>query len=173
MKNIKIKRCLQVSLFVFSVFFSFSLSAQTTFKITVFRQYPNKKCTSGYLAVNDKIICHTLERPWADNKKNISSIPAGEYSAILRYDHKDHWRIELLDVPGPDGKKRDNVQIHIGNTLDDTIGCILVGMKLEADLCSIKGGTSADAYAALKEAFYESKNPTSTPNKTITVKISE
>jgi hypothetical protein len=134
------------------------------FKLTVFRQYPGKKCTSGYLQVNDKITCYTLERPWADNQQNISSIPAGTYSAFLRYDHADHWRIELKDVPG-----RTNVQIHIGNQPDETKGCILVGKKLGSDLCSVEN--SADAYNEIKIAFYGNKSPNSTPSKSITVQI--
>ncbi|WP_299582659.1 DUF5675 family protein [Mucilaginibacter sp.] len=136
------------------------------FKVTVFRQYPNNKCTSGYLAVNGNIICYTLEKPWIDNINNISSIPEGTYGGILRYDHSDHWRIELVGVPN-----RPNIQIHIGNVLDDTKGCILVGTALGPDLCSIKGGTSAPAYAKLKNAFYGTDNPTSTPDKNISVEI--
>ena len=136
------------------------------FKISIFRQYPAAQCTSGYLAVNDSIICHTLERPWQDNTPNISSIPAGTYPAILRYDHNDHWRIELQGT-----EPRTNVQIHIGNSPDQTKGCILVGQKLSPDLCKIVAGTSAPAYAMLKKAFYGTNNPTSTPNKTISVEI--
>jgi len=136
------------------------------FKITIYREYPGNRCTSGYLAVNGRIIVYTLERPWKDNQKNISSIPAGSYSGILRYDHRDHWRIELRNVPG-----RTNVQIHVGNEPDETKGCILVGTKLSSDLCSIVGGSSTPAYSALKRAFYGSDNPSATPNKSIVVEI--
>src|SRR5262245_61624748 len=62
------------------------------FKLTVYRQYPGKKCTSGYLEVDGTIVSYTLERPWADNQQNISSIPSGTYHAHLRYDHSDNWR---------------------------------------------------------------------------------
>jgi hypothetical protein len=139
---------------------------QDDFKITIYREYPAAGCTSGYLAVNDSIICYSLERPWKDNQQNISSIPTGVYSAILRYDHNDHWRIELLNVPN-----RTNIQIHIGNTIDDISGCILVGDRLGNDLCSIVAGTSTTAYAKLKNAFYGTDNPTSTPDKNISVEI--
>ncbi len=135
------------------------------FAISIFRQYPDKKCTSGYLAVNGTIICYSLEKPWKENLNNISSIPAGKYNAILRYDHTDHWRIELKNVPG-----RTNVQIHIGNEVSDSKGCILVGNKLGANLCSIQ--ESAKAYKKLKTAFYGTDNPAATPNKNITVEIS-
>ncbi|HTB53220.1 MAG TPA: DUF5675 family protein [Ferruginibacter sp.] len=137
------------------------------FKVTIFRQYPSGGCTSGYLAVNGKIICYTLELPWKDNQEDISSIPTGTYNAILRYDHSDHWRIELLDVPN----SRTHIQIHVGNKLDNTKGCILVGDKLNANLCSIVAGTSLPAYQKLMTAFYGTITPDSTPDKTIIVEI--
>lgn len=147
-----------------TMFLACGLAKAEDFKLSVFRQFPGKKCTSGYLAVNGNIICYTLERPWADNQQNISSIPAGTYTAFLRYDHADHWRLELRNVPG-----RTNVQIHIGNQPDQTKGCILVGKKLGPDLCSLEN--SADALKAIKTAFYGTDSPNSTPNKNISVEI--
>lgn len=142
------------------------LTASDAFSVTIYREYPSQKCTSGYLAVNDNIIAYTLERPWADNQQNLSSIPAGTYPGTLRYDHNDHWRIELQNVPG-----RQNIQIHIGNQPDQSKGCILVGLKLGPDLCSIVGGTSAPAYTALMTAFYGTDSPVSTPDKSISVSV--
>jgi len=137
---------------------------KTAFTVKIMRQYPGAKCTSGYLAVNGKVICYTLERPWLDNMQNISAIPPGRYPAFIRYDHADQWRIELQDVPG-----RTNVQIHVGNEVDESKGCILVGLDLGTDLCSL--GRSKDAYAKLKEAFYGSATPTSSPDLNIAVEI--
>ncbi len=138
------------------------------FRLTIYRQYPGRRCTSGYLAINGKLIVYTLERPWNDNQQNISSIPAGTYPAVLRYDHPDEWRIELQDI-----EARNNVQIHIGNEPDESKGCILVGSSLTSDLCSIASGTSTPAYLALKRAFYGSDHPTATPEKRITVVVTD
>lgn len=143
-----------------------STSIASDFILTIHRQYSDANCTSGYLAVNGTIQAYTLERPWAGNQPAISSIPTGSYPGILRYDHTDQWRIELTGVPG-----RDHVEIHTGNTPDDTEGCILVGKELGDDLCSIKSGTSKPAYQDLKNAFYGTPNPVSTPDKTITVNV--
>jgi hypothetical protein len=138
------------------------IAQPSDFRLTVARMHRESKCTSGYLAVNGKIIAYTLELPWKGNAPLISSIPDGSYSAILRYDHPDKWRIELGGVPG-----RGNVQIHTGNAPDDSEGCILVGLNLGADLCSVL--ESKKAYKALRIAFYGSPNPLATPNKKITV----
>lgn len=134
------------------------------FKITIARKDRSAACTSGYLAVNGEIIAYTLEKPWLGNKPLISSIPDGVYGGTLRYDHADKWRIELTGVPG-----RGNVQIHTGNTPDDTEGCILIGLRLGADYCSVQD--SKKAYEALRIKFYGSANPTSTPNRSIQVTV--
>ncbi|MBY5482086.1 hypothetical protein HFO84_32900 [Rhizobium leguminosarum] len=137
---------------------------QSDFKLTIARKYSDSNCTSGYLAVNDKIIAYTLEKPWQGNAPLISSIPDGAYGGILRYDHADKWRIELTGVPG-----RTHVQIHTGNTPDDSEGCILVGLKLGGDMCSVLDSKSA--YAALRTAFYGTPDPVATPDKNIIVSV--
>lgn len=81
------------------------------------------------------VVPHTLEEPWRDENGDglgdtgRSCIPAGEYPVFLRKSRlhggtgKRTYDVpELRDVPG-----RSHVQIHIGNTLADTEGCILVG----------------------------------------------
>lgn len=136
----------------------------STFSVIIARKYKGSNCTSGYLAVDGAVIAYALELPWKNNAPLISAIPDGIYSGILRYDHPDLWRIELTGVPG-----RDHVEIHTGNTPDDSEGCILVGLKLGADLCSVID--SKKAYDALRTAFYGSPNPAATPNKTIKVTV--
>lgn len=136
--------------------------AQENFALTVERKSATSKCTMGYLIANGKVICYTLELPWKDNSNNISCIPAGTYNGILRYDKTDGWRIQLENVPN-----RTGVQIHMGNYTTQIEGCILVGTTAKVDNCTVLN--SATAYAKLKEAFYGTTTPNSTPNKTITV----
>ncbi|TWB07182.1 DUF5675 family protein [Bradyrhizobium stylosanthis] len=140
------------------------LAQQKDFELTIARKYRSGVCTSGYLAVDGNIVAYTLELPWQGNVPLISSIPDGTYDGILRYDHEDMWRIELTGVPG-----RTNVQIHAGNTPANSEGCILVGLTLGADLCTVMD--SKKAYSALRTAFYGSATPVSTPNKRITVLV--
>jgi len=157
-----IRRDFIVGIVFVGLYSTVAIATPSDFRLTIARKHRSGTCTSGYLAVNGEIIAYTLELPWRGNAPLISSIPDGSYGAILRYDHADNWRIELSGVPG-----RGNVQIHTGNTPDDTEGCILVGLRLGADLCSVLD--SRRAYDALRTAFYGSANPTSTPNKSITV----
>ncbi|MES0881782.1 DUF5675 family protein [Roseibium sp. SCP14] len=140
------------------------VNATDDFRIKIERKHSNEECTSGYLAVNGEVIAYTLELPWQNNEPLISSIPPGTYSAHLRYDKSDKWRLQLDNVPG-----RDGIQLHIGNYTGEIEGCILVGNGISDDLCTLNG--SADAYAKLKNAFYGTPDPNSTPNKNISIEI--
>lgn len=71
---------------------------------------------------DSKAICCTLELPWKNNQHGISCIPKGSYS-VSRYNSPTKGQVFLLaDVPG-----RDMIEIHAGNTVNDILGCILVG----------------------------------------------
>lgn len=128
-----------------------------------------RPCTSGLLSifVNNRYkgLVKTVEPPWRNNEPFISSIPLGTYSAVVRYDRLDQWRLQLTNVPG-----RDAVQLHIGNYPSQTQGCILVGMTNPiGNQCVLED--SNRAYQELRQAFYGSANPTATPNLTVTLRI--
>lgn len=67
-------------------------------------------------------LCHTLEPAICDNSygKGISS---GDYHLAMTYSPKFKRELPLISVPG-----RDGIRIHVGNTADDTQGCILCGL---------------------------------------------
>jgi hypothetical protein len=69
-------------------------------------------------------LCVTLENPWKGNTPYISCIPTGIYKCkpYTSDKHRDVYEIE--EVPA-----RSVILFHIGNTEDDTQGCILPGMK--------------------------------------------
>lgn len=70
--------------------------------------------------------CFTVERPWLDNKPRESCIPEGSYGIQLgRYNRGGYPAYEVLDVP-----ERTLIKIHVGNTIDDVIGCIAPGKSL-------------------------------------------
>ncbi len=102
-------------------------------KLILQRMYMGEDCTLGTLSLADVIVCYVLELPWKSNERNISCIPAGEYT-IMTGDKKglDHkWIFHNVT-------KRAGIQIHAGNTVKDTTGCILPGVAV-ADFNGEKG----------------------------------
>ncbi len=64
----------------------------------------------------------TLELPWKDNAKRVSSIPQGVYVCKRVQSPKFGNTFEVTGVEG-----RDRILFHGGNTTADSLGCILVG----------------------------------------------
>jgi len=84
------------------------------------RQY-KEFCTLGTMYLRGEELCKTLERPWKDNKQGISCIPEGSYKCVKDDTGKfKYWKV--LDVPN-----RTLIEIHNGNLVKNTEGCILVG----------------------------------------------
>jgi hypothetical protein len=117
-------------------------------KLGILRMHSGADCTSGELRLEDTVVGYTLERPWNGNIPLISSIPAGRYKGFVRTRTADRWRIELVDVP-----HRKDIQMHVGNGIVDSVGCILVGSNLNAALCSLTN--SKVAFDKFKIAFAE------------------
>lgn len=97
------------------------------------RMAETDEVTFGRLeTVDHEQLCVTLEEPWRDanqdglGDRNVSRIPAGSFKGFLRESPSRGYLVpELRDVPG-----RSNIQIHKGNTTDDTLGCIIVGTSI-------------------------------------------
>jgi len=71
---------------------------------------------------------YTLERPWMDNKNDISCIPEGDYEAILHYwDRKDKNKENIWVLWLQNTGSRKGIFVHGGSTTEDTKGCILIG----------------------------------------------
>lgn len=84
--------------------------------------------TKGTLYKDGVEFCKTLERPWLQNRSEISCIPDGVYKCSPWSSAKfpDTWIIR--DVP-----LRSSVLFHAGNTVQDTHGCVLVGDSFDGD----------------------------------------
>ena len=74
-------------------------------------------------------LCYTLEEPWRDENGDglgdtgVSRIPAGRFPWRVAPSPKRGYDVVWIDkVPG-----RKAVQIHRGNTVEHTEGCVLVG----------------------------------------------
>ena len=89
--------------------------------------------TEGKLYINGEYFCDTIEDKVRvlNNKEDKvygkTAIPYGEYIVKLTYSNKMKRILPiLLDVPYFTG-----IRIHSGNTAEDSLGCILVGVKLK------------------------------------------
>lgn len=108
-------------------------------KLVLLRFASGPESTLGVLIAVEKslkrFLCFTLEDQHQTQKVyGETRIPTGTYRLGLRTEggHHERYRqrfpdmhvgmIEVLDVPG-----FTHILIHIGNTDDDTAGCILVG----------------------------------------------
>lgn len=108
-------------------------------QLKVIRTEKNMYCTIGKLYIDGQYFCDTLE----DVDRGLSNdmeinkitsvkvygktaIPTGTYSVILSQSNRFKRILpEILNVPGWSG-----VRIHSGNKAEDTLGCILVGTRL-------------------------------------------
>ena len=101
--------------------------------LLIIRDTFTENSTIGELFINGERFCDTLEKPWLNNQRNISCIPAGQYKVRLRLPResatRDYLHLLVQDVPN-----RDYILFHIGNTAKDTSGCILVGQGSEQDV---------------------------------------
>ena len=63
------------------------------------------------------VVLHTLEDP-------DDCIPPGEWTCTRDYYHKGDYETYEIQVP-----ERDRILFHIGNTHNDTRGCVLLGLE--------------------------------------------
>lgn len=84
-----------------------------------------KSCTRGILVLPNGEILYTLERPWLDNRSNVSCIPTGKYTCKWHKSPTFGWVYKLSNVTG-----RTFILFHSGNIARNTKGCILIGSRL-------------------------------------------
>lgn len=90
-------------------------------EVTIKRHYFCSNYVIGRCYVGDILYCDTLEPPTFG--VNHPCIPAGEYLVNLVWSPKfKRYMPRLANVPN-----RSGILIHYGNSVKDTLGCILVG----------------------------------------------
>jgi hypothetical protein len=79
-----------------------------------------KEGTNGTLFYSGKFLCHTIELPWKDNRRNVSCIPEGHYEIETRFSKRFKHHLILKAVKG-----RSYILFHPANdALKDLEGCI-------------------------------------------------
>ncbi len=127
--------------------------------------------TLGKLYINDVFECYTLE----DEKREVkvmheTRIPAGTYEIKLRLfgGHHERYKVKfpfhkgmlwLQDVPN-----FKDILIHIGNTDEDTSGCILVGKNVGDGRIVESTRAYKDMYLKVLAAFERDEKVTITVN---------
>lgn len=122
--------------------------------VKVKRFHSNEDATLGLMFIDDEFSCFTLEDEFRAKKvMGETRIPAGEYKIGFRSVGGHHARygskfksmhkgmLELKDVPN-----FKYILIHIGNTDEDTAGCLLIGDSASSTVSgegSIGNSTSA------------------------------
>ncbi|MDW3196436.1 MAG: DUF5675 family protein [Cytophagales bacterium] len=131
--------------------------------LTVLRYFDDQSTTLGLLFIENEFFCYTLEDTYRPHKiMKETRIPSGTYqlgfneiesNTTSRYRKGRPWfkyHLHVKDVPNYSG-----ILIHVGNTKEDTAGCLLV-----AD--SISGGnklkTVYDSWKAF-ERLYKTLRP--------------
>lgn len=92
--------------------------------LILIRQYFKSHTYSTVVTPNGNVL-YTIERPWLDNRTNISCIPPGEYLTTFMKrsssgKYRDVWHVQ--SVPG-----RSGILIHNGNLVRHSRGCLILG----------------------------------------------
>ncbi|PPZ91802.1 hypothetical protein C3729_07000 [Cloacibacterium normanense] len=103
--------------------------------------------TNGFLSLNGKEICKTIELPWRNNKARVSCIPEGKYKIRKRYSAKFKWHLELINV-----KNRKYILLHpANNALKELNGCIAPVSQITGEG---RGNESRKAFEKLKNLVF-------------------
>lgn len=128
-------------------------------------RYYTPIATLGELRVRDAsnhssvlLGCKTIERPWLENRQNVSCVPEGAYtlrkrrSAVVERtsggEFESGW--EITDVPG-----RTLIMIHPGNWATDVEGCVAVGDSFDPDMRQAMVYNSRRAFRSLMSVLRE------------------
>ena len=122
--------------------------------ITVDRFKSDSDATLSKVDVDGQFVCFGLEDEYmVDKVAGETRIPAGRYKMGVRREGGFHARygdkfpgmhrgmLHVLDVPG-----FEFILIHIGNTDEDTAGCLLVGLNASVDDGELRVTSSKLAY---------------------------
>ena len=88
-------------------------------QLTLIRDVKGDKAILGKLYLNGALVCYTLENAF-------KAIPCGMYS--VQNSKSPKFKRELPLVWNANVPAKRGIRIHVGNTVKDSSGCILVGM---------------------------------------------
>lgn len=92
--------------------------------VLLVRRYERHGATLGILTIPGHLTLQTLEPGWHENEPERSCIPVGSYICRRHMSPRFGVTFEIRSVP-----HRLDILFHAGNTIDDTRGCVLLGMS--------------------------------------------
>ena len=108
-------------------------------------------CTIGKLFFQGEFVCYTVEKPWKNNAKSISCIPAGIYWIepyhSQKYPNCYSLKCNALGV-SVTGQHRTYILIHPANFPSELEGCIAPGLELHPERWGVS--RSRDAMGKLR-----------------------
>jgi len=111
--------------------------------------------TISALRIDKRLIGFTMEQPDHGNEISKSCIPTGQYicEPVDHHHYGETW--EVVNVPGG----RWGIFWHVGNTVDDTTGCILPGRsvgEIEGNRAVLSSGDTLELMRSIigREAFH-------------------
>lgn len=105
----------------------------------MYRDVHNKNFTMGWIMLHDikrqplTPMIYTLEPPWLGNEREVSCIPIGVY-ILEPYTsaNVNKWnRGKCFAIPQVPGRKY--IRVHTLNRVDETRGCIGVGLRRDTE----------------------------------------
>ena len=112
--------------------------------VRLIRVEESNEGTFGNLIICSQVFCVTLEPSDWLNERNISSIPAQQYTCIRIRSPQFGETFEIVDVPG-----RSHVLFHAGNVIKHTEGCVILAQyfgKLHGDRAVLNSGKTFEEF---------------------------
>ena len=149
------------------------------FSIAIKRTHLKGEELTGTLFINGREIGPTLEN---DSYR----IPPGTYNGVVRYISSHHFvqnpggelfytgdfLLEIAGVKDWSGRSRTGILFHAGSKPQNSEGCVLLGAVTKDSRGEIILSPDHPLYK-LRESFYGTNDPNSSPNKTVKVEIVE
>lgn len=82
-------------------------------------------CILGTI-IADGLVFYSMERPWLNNKQDVSCIPTGVYTCKYKAKSNNGKLSDIYEIQNV--PNRGGVLIHVGNVVTDSHGCILLGL---------------------------------------------
>ncbi len=105
------------------------------------RTQKNADGVAGFVVIDGQFQCYSLERPDLNNQRTVSCIPIGKYTILerkeptemtMKYRERFGWFSFHLCLQNV--KNRSGIYMHVGNTIKDSYGCILLGQQINTDM---------------------------------------